>query len=125
MAPLACQQWPRTSAAIAEKRAAIVTLPITVMIVTPPARTAGKISFQHGIDYCQRVLDERIAGTPNSIAHQFKKAWVHDLCGPKFVMGVRRLIANRHQAVIRILVWHVSPIILRIDSYVVALDPGK
>src|SRR5438874_9178975 len=73
MAAFAGKNWPATSDACAVESAAVIFLPITVVIVTTPARPLWQIILEHAIDDFDRIADDRIVRVANTESHQMKK----------------------------------------------------
>ena len=48
-------------------------LPVTIMIVTTPARALRQVTFDHTIDHFDRVAHDRIVRTADAEPHEVKK----------------------------------------------------
>ena len=90
------QQRPRPSHAPAVEGAAIIALPVAIMVVALPARAFRSIHLQHGIHDLQRILDQRIAGLADAEAHQFQKARIHNFLR-RILVAVAGPLVGQHQ----------------------------
>src|SRR5262245_19487254 len=73
MAAFARQNWPATTHACSVVCAAVMFLPIPIMIVTTPSRPLWQVMFDDAVNHFDRVAHDRIVGTPNSKSHKVKK----------------------------------------------------
>src|SRR6185437_3879057 len=115
----------RTAASPGGERATIVVLAVAVVSVTAPAGSGGKFSFQNGVDYAQRVFDQRLSGPPDAVTHQFEKARIDDFGGGKICAFAGGAIADRDNPVVRVLVMNRSVGISWVDADVMARDAGQ
>src|SRR4051812_46192239 len=97
MAALAGQKWPSPAFSKTMIRSAIDALPVTVVVVSSPARAVGSFDFQQCIDYTKRVLEQRISCLANAVTHQFEKSAIHNFLGGK-LGGLARSAISDHQA---------------------------
>src|SRR5271165_7006911 len=121
--PFAGQQRPRSPHAPADEGAAIIALPVAVMVIALPARTFGRVHFQNGIHHLERVLDERVAGFPYSETHQLQESSVHNFLCRILVAVSWTLVGKLQHTMIGVF---VSPCALRagsgIDADIVPCD---
>jgi len=104
VSPFAGQERPGAARAPAIETRSIVALAVAVVVIAVPARAEGRVSFQHGIDDFQRVHDDGIVRSTDSVAHQFQESGVHDLFGGKGVLRFRRTVRQDQGPCIGILV---------------------
>ncbi len=83
MRPLARQYRPRAALSPAHVRPSILPLPISIMVVAPPARPVRRIDLQRLIHHLQRVHNQRIVRPPNAIPHQLQKPRIDQSRAPQ------------------------------------------
>ena len=98
----ACEQWPGTPLAPAYKGAAIFPLPISIVVVTAPARAEWSLHLQHGVYHLEGIHNNRIVGSADSMAHEFKKTCIHDFFGWKDFLRAGRTVPYGDVSVVRI-----------------------
>src|SRR5258705_10451423 len=125
MSALSSQQRPRAPDAPSEKWTAVVVLSVSVVRVTFPAWTGGKIGLERRIDYSERIFHQRCSRLADSIAHQFKESAVDYFRDRELIRDTRRTIVNAHNFALETLGSVGVADIGRIDPHVVALDPRK
>src|ERR1700722_4724733 len=79
MSALACQNRPTPAYPRTIKRAAIVLLSITIVIIPTPARALRELVFDDPVKDLDRVKHNRILGAAYAEAHQMKKIATHDV----------------------------------------------
>ena len=79
--PLAGEQRPCPTDADAVERRAVRVLAVAVAVVPVPARPAGQLDAQQGIDRADRRDDARIVGRPQAEAHQGERVRAHEVRG--------------------------------------------
>src|SRR5260370_33461567 len=123
MSPLSCKKRPRVPDAPSEERTAVVVLSISIVRVTSPAWTRGKIGFERRVDHSERIFHQRSARSANSIAHQFQESTVHDFRDREQIRSPRRTVVDAHHFSLETLASVRASAFGRVDPYVVALDP--
>ena len=73
VAALARQNRPRTADARSIESAAVILLPIAIVIVAAPARPLRQIALEHAIDDFERIAHDGIVRGTNAQPHQVKK----------------------------------------------------
>src|SRR6185312_17127124 len=64
-------------------RLAVFALPVTIMVVPPPARTAGHVHLEYRIHHLQRILDQGIVRLADAVADQLKETGIHNVLARK------------------------------------------
>src|SRR5258705_13250073 len=123
MPALSSQQRPWAPDAPSEKWTAVVVLSVSVVRVTFPAWTGGKIGLERRIDHSERIFHQRSSRLADSIAHQFKESAVDYFRDRELIRDTRRTIVNAHYFALETLasvrIAHVG----WIDPNVMSLDP--
>src|SRR5438132_1822436 len=70
---------PATANARSVESAAIILLPIAIMIVATPARALRQVMFEYAINHFDRVAHERIVRIANTEPHQMKEITTDDI----------------------------------------------
>ena len=73
------EQGPCAPLSVPGERAAVLSLPVPVVVVPPPARTVRRVYFEHGIQHAQGVHDDGIVRFPDPIPDKFQEPSVDDL----------------------------------------------
>ena len=73
MAAFPRQNRPGAAHAPAIESAAVLLLPITIMIVAAPARTLRQVALEYAIDDFDRITDDGMVRSTNAQPHQVKK----------------------------------------------------
>ena len=73
MAALAGQNRPGAADARSIESAAVILLPIAIVIVAAPARTLRQVALEHAIDDFDRIAHDGIVRRTNAQPHQVKK----------------------------------------------------
>ena len=73
MAAFAGQNRPRTANTRSVESAAVVFLPVAIVIVTTPARALRQIVFEHLINDCDGINNQRIIGRAHAQPDQLEK----------------------------------------------------
>src|SRR5947199_7969805 len=81
MSTLSRQERPCAARTPSYVRAAIVPLAVAVVVVAAPAGAEWRLHLQHRVHHAERVLDERIPGSADSIANELEEPRVDDLLG--------------------------------------------
>src|SRR5580704_13109490 len=82
------QNWPGASDTRSVKSAAVVLLPIAIMIVAAPAWALGQIVFEHCVYDRDRVHDDGIIRRPHPKPDQLEKIPSDDVSGGMFAATV-------------------------------------
>src|SRR5271156_4571739 len=86
MRSLPRQQRPGAPLAESLEGAAVMPLPIAIVVVASPAWPLRGIDLQHMIDHLESIHDHGIVRPAHAITHQLQKSPVDDL--PRFELGL-------------------------------------
>ena len=89
MPPLPGEQGPRAPLPIPDERPAILSLPVPVVVVPPPAWTVRRVHFEHGIQHAQGIHDDGIVRLPDAVPNKLEEPPVDDLLRGKPPAGTR------------------------------------
>ena len=81
MAALARQKRPRTTNACSIEGAAVILLPIAIVIVAVPARTLRQVALEYAIDDFDLIAHDGIVRSTDAQPHQVKKIAADDVPG--------------------------------------------
>src|SRR5438309_1228063 len=79
MAALSRQNRPAAAHAAAVKSAAVVFLPIAIVIVATPPRSLRQVAFNHPVNDFDGVAHDRIVGAANSEPDEVEEIAAHDI----------------------------------------------
>src|SRR5215471_726239 len=79
MTALAGQQRPWSPLSPTGVGCTVFPLPEAVMVVAAPAGSIRRVHFEHCIDHAERILNDRIVRTTNTVANQFEKTGIDNL----------------------------------------------
>ena len=122
---LATQQGPAAALAVAEVRAAVFLLPVTVVVIASPGRAEGRCVLEAMIDDLERVDDERVVGTAHAVADKLEEALVDDLARIEVGDLVWAAVGDADEAWLDVGVVEGLALCWRPNAHVVALDAGQ
>ena len=114
------EQRPSTTPPEAHKRAAIVALSISIVVVTAPARAKWRVHLQQGVNHLDGIHNDWVVGPANAMTHEFKKSRIHDIFSWKDTLCAGPPVRNRDVSLIRILLRSLIICALRKNAYVMA-----
>jgi hypothetical protein len=79
MTPFSSKQGPAAPFTGTDERSAVLTLPVSVVVVATPARAGWRIHFERGIHDANRLPDHGIVSRPNAVPDQFEETRINDL----------------------------------------------
>ncbi len=83
---LAREQRPGATLSPALVRTAVFPLAVAVVVVATPDGTGRSVDLENGIEYLERVDDERIVWASDAIPNEFEEAAIDDLT--RFELGL-------------------------------------
>src|SRR5665213_225510 len=87
-----------------------------------PARSEGRVDFEHGVYNVQRIDHKWIVGLSNSIADQLEKSRIHDVLGRKLMLRAWRMVRDSENAMVGIFLRLGVVHALRKNPYVMPPD---
>src|SRR5271166_3309266 len=74
------------------------------MVVPLPARAEGRVHLEDGVNHLERLVNQWVAGFPDSKPDQFQETGIHDVTRRIFIRSARRLIGQGQFSNIRVFV---------------------
>src|SRR5665213_4189567 len=94
MRALPCQDGPRPTLSPTHIWTAVFALSIAIVVVASPTRPIRRLDLQRRIHHFPRIDDQRVVGTPDAIAHEFKKSRIDHLARLKRKLLIGGTVGN-------------------------------